>query len=92
MAKPLTATIKQRNGTIAVSDAPLTVQGEYFAIDMPLETAVFLWDAQKSEVTIESTSEQIGNFTAICTNYIPLGGENPRARAFFVRTEFLPQV
>ena len=91
MAEALTATIKQRSGSIAVKDAPLTVQGEYYAIDMPLETAVFLWDAQKSEVTIETTSAQIGNFTAICTNYIPLQGEGALGRAFFVRTEFLPQ-
>lgn len=94
MAEPLKATIKQRSGSVAISDAPLTVQGEYFAIDMPKDLAEFLWDAQQAECTIETTSEQIGTFTAICTNFIAMP-ETPdgrtQARAFFVRTEFLPQ-
>ena len=88
----LTGTVKDRAGTVIIANCPMSVQGEYFVLEMTDDVASFIWDGQQQEYTILTTSKQVGNFTAICTNHIPSApGKEGQARCFFVRSEFLPQ-
>ena len=89
MVDNLKATILDRSGSLVYRDALLTVQGERFVLEMDHDTASFIWDGQQQEYTIRTNSDQIGNFTAICTNFIPI--PEGKARCFFVKSEFLPQ-
>lgn len=85
-------TVIDRAGTVIVKNCPMSVQGEYFVLEMTDDLASFIWDGQQQEYTIKSSSKQVGNFTAICTNHIPAPpGKEGNARCFFVRSEFLPQ-
>jgi hypothetical protein len=88
----LIGTVVDNAGSIVIADCPMTVQGEYFVLDMEDDIASFIWDGQKQQYLIKTNSKQVGNFTAICTNHIPSPpGRAGNARCFFVRSEFLPQ-
>ena len=88
----LIGTVKDRAGSVIIADCPMSVQGEYFVLEMTDDVASFIWDAQQQEYTVMTNSEQVGNFTAICTNHIPSPpGKEGSARCFFLRSEFLPQ-
>ena len=92
MAAKLVGTVVDRAGTMIIADCPLSIQGEYFVLEMTDDIASFIWDGQQQEYTVRTNSDQIGNFTAICTNHIPAPPtKEGRARCFFVRSEFLPQ-
>lgn len=84
-----TATVLDRSGSLVCRNAPLTVQGERFVLEMDHDTASYIWDGQQQEYTLKTNNKQLGNFTAICTNFIPTPGG--KARCFFVKSEFLPQ-
>ncbi len=88
----LIGTVKDRAGNVIVADCQMSVQGEYFVLEMTDDIASFIWDGQQQEYTIKTNSKQVGNFTAICTNHIPSPpGKEGNARCFFLRSEFLPQ-
>ena len=86
----LLATVKQPNGNVAIADAPLSLQGEYYMVDMPKYLAENIWDAQRVIYTLETNHETIGKFDVICTGFVPyLKDDQDMARAAFVRSEFL---
>jgi len=86
----LLVTVKQPSGRVAIADAPLNLQGEYYMVDMPKMLAEQVWDAQRVIYTLEVNHESIGTFSAICTGFVPyLKDGKDMARASFVRSEFL---
>jgi hypothetical protein len=88
----LIGTVVDKAGSVVIADCLMSVQGEYFVLEMTDDIASFIWDGQQQEYTIKTNSKQVGNFTAICTNHIPSPpGKEGTARCFFVRSEFLPQ-
>jgi hypothetical protein len=89
MMVQLLATIKQPNGNVAIADAPMSIQGEYYMVEMPRLLAENIWDAQATIYTLEANFKQVGRFDAICTGFIPfLRDGEELARASFVRSEF----
>lgn len=89
MSPFLLATVKQPSGSVAIKDAPMSLQGEFYMVEMPKQLAENIWDAQQTVYTIETNFEQVGKFTAICTGFIPFMKDgNEMARATFVRNEF----
>jgi len=90
MTVVLLATVKQPNGNVAIADAPMSIQGEYYMVEMTKLLAENIWDAQATIYTIESNFKQIGKFDAICTGFIPFLRDGvDMARTSFVRSEFL---
>lgn len=88
--KVLKVTVKQPSGSVAIADAPLSLQGEFYMVDMPKNLAENIWDAQQVIYTLEPNHESIKRFSAICTGFIPyLKDGEEMARASFVRNEFL---
>lgn len=74
---------------MAIKDALMSIQGEFFLVDMPKQLAENLWDTQNVVYTLETNSEQVGKFSAICTGFIPyLRDGEEMARTAFVRSEF----
>lgn len=89
MVPRLLTTIKQPSGNVAIKDAVMSIQGEFFLVDMPKQLAENLWDTQNVVYTLETNSEQVGKFSAICTGFIPfLRDGKEMARTAFVRSEF----
>lgn len=89
MTVQLLATVKQPNGNVAIADAPMSIQGEFYMVEMPKLLAEQVWDAQATIYTLESNFKQIGKFDAICTGFVPfLRNDEEMARASFVRSEF----
>lgn len=89
MTVHLLATIRQQSGNVAISNAPMSIQGEYYMVEMPKQLAESLWDAQRTTYTLESNFKQVGKFAAICTGFIPFVRDGKdMARASFVRSEF----
>ncbi len=88
----LRVTVKQPSGSIAISDALMSIQGEFFMVDMPKQLAENIWDTQQVIYTLEPNHESIKKFTAICTGFVPyMRDDQELARASFVRNEFLPE-
>lgn len=88
----LRVTIKQPSGSVAIADALMSIQGEFFMVDMPKQLAENIWDTQQVIYTLEPNHESIKKFTAICTGFIPyMRDDQEMARASFVRNEFLPE-
>jgi hypothetical protein len=89
MSPFLLATIKQPSGNVIIRDAHMSLQGEFYMVEMPKQLAEQVWDAQQTIYLIESNFEQVGKFNAICTGFIPFMRDNSEmARASFVRSEF----
>ena len=87
--KVMLATIRQPNGNTVITDAPMSIQGEFYMVEMTKLLAENVWDAQATIYTIECNFDQVGKFDAICTGFIPfLRDGNDMARASFVRSEF----
>lgn len=86
----LKVTVKQPSGSVAIADAPLSLQGEFYMVDMPKILAENIWDAQQVIYILEPNHESIKKFGAICTGFVPyLKNGEEMARASFVRNEFL---
>lgn len=89
MSPFLLATIKQPSGNVVIKDAPMSLQSEFYMVEMSKQLAENIWDAQQTIYTIESNFKQVGTFSAICTGFIPFMRDgNEMARASFVRSEF----
>jgi hypothetical protein len=90
MIGQLLATIKRPSGNIAIADALMSIQGEFYMIDMPKLLADNIWDTQNVIYLIETNFKQIGKFSAICTGFVPyIRDGKEMARASFVRSEFV---
>lgn len=90
--EPLKVTVKQPSGSVAIKDAIMSIQGEFFMVDMPKQLAENIWDTQNVIYTLEPNHESLKDFTAICTGFVPyLRDGQEMARASFVRNEFLTE-
>jgi hypothetical protein len=86
----LTVTVKQPTGSVVISNALLSIQGEYFVVEMPKQLAENVWDGQRTIYTLVPDATTMKTFTAICTNFVPFMRDGKdMAKAFFVRNEFL---
>ena len=85
----LSVTIKQPSGSVAIANAPLSIQGEFFMVEMTKQLAENVWDTQNVVYILETNSDLIGKFGAICTGFIPyLKDGEEMARTAFVKSEF----
>ena len=86
MAETL-CTIKIASGSIAVKDAPIYYQGEYFAVEMSPALAEQMWEGQQQVYLIEFHNEDMKNVSVICTHWIKTS--DSEAKCFFTRHEIL---
>ena len=80
-------TIKLPSGSVALKDAPIYYQGEYFAVEMSPALAEQMWEGQQQAYTIEFDNETMKNVTVICTHWIKTSDSD--AKCFFTRHEIL---
>ncbi len=86
----LKVTIKQPSGSVAVADALMSIQGEFYMVEMTKQLAENLWDTQNVVYILEPNTDTIEKFGAICTGFVPyLRDGQEMARTAFVRSEFV---
>jgi hypothetical protein len=93
MSVQLLAKLLQPSGSVVIADALMSIQGEFYMIEMSKTVAENVWDVQNVIYTIETNSELVGKFGAICTGFIPYMRDGEEmARASFVRSEFVTEI
>jgi len=80
-------TIKLPSGAIAIKNAPVFYQGEYFAVEMNPRLAESLWDGQQQVYKIEFNQEDMQPMSALCTHWIKIS--DTEAKCFFTRHELI---
>ena len=93
MSGELLAKLMQPSGSIVIAAAPMSIQGEFYMLEMTKLLAENVWDVQNVIYTIETNHKLVGKFGAICTGFIPYMKDGEEmARASFVRSEFVTEI